>query len=370
MLQWLRRTLELTDPKHARLLPMEGLRGLAVTLVFLQHYSYQGLTNLALDPITAGFATALRHYGNLGVELFYILSGYLIYGNLVSKRPTFLRFMARRIERLYPTFLCVFSLAVALHLSRHTGKIPADPVDATLYLLANMLYLPGLFPIRPLTAVNWSLSYEMFFYLFLSLTVAGLGLDRRSRAFRIGMILGCSVLLSLVALIVGVSGEHGGVPIRALPFFAGMLLFEAETAGWMAASGPVGLIAPVVSFVLSIFLPLPPVPYEWLHTICLALLCSACFHGGNIAARAFTWTPLRWLGNMSYSYYLLHGFPILFLLEHLYRLPIASMPSLMFWSMLPVLYAASIAASFVLFAVIERPISLRPQHVVRAQVRV
>jgi exopolysaccharide production protein ExoZ len=369
MLQWLRRTLELTDPKHARLLPMEGLRGLAVTLVFLQHYSYQALTNLTLDPITAAFATAMRHYGNFGVELFYILSGYLIYGSLVSKRPTFLHFMARRIERLYPTFLCAFSLAVVLHLSRHTGKIPADPVDAVLYILANLLYLPGIFAIRPITAVNWSLSYEMFFYLTVSLTVAALTLDRRSRAFRIGLILGCAILLSLAGLIYGISG-YGGVPIRALPFFAGMLLFEAETAGWMAASGPVGLIAPVVSFLVAIFVPMSPVPNEWVHTIFLALLCSACFHGGNIAARAFTWTPLRWLGNMSYSYYLLHGFPILFLLEHLYRLPIASMPTLMFWSMMPVLYAASIATSFVLFAVIERPISLRPQHAVRAQVRV
>lgn len=370
MLSWLRRTLELTDPKHARLLPMEGLRGLAVTLVFLQHYSMQGLINLPLDPVTFAVATAFRHYGNLGVELFYVLSGYLIYGSLVSKRPTFLRFMGRRIERLYPTFLCAFLLAVVLHLSRHTGKIPADPVDAVLYLIANLLYLPGIFPIKPITAVNWSLSYEMFFYLTVSLTVAALSLDRHSRAFRISLIFGCALLLTAIALIVGVSGEDGGVPIRALPFFAGMFLFEAETAGWMAASGPVGLIAPVVSFVLSIVLPLPAVPHEWLHTICLALLCSACFHGGNVAARAFTWTPLRWLGNMSYSYYLVHGFPILFALEILYRLPIAQMPTLMFWSMMPVLYAFSIGVSFVLFAVIERPISLRPQHSVRAQVRV
>ena len=46
MLNWLRHTLELADPRHSRMLPMEGLRGLAVTLVFLQHYAYQGVTRL------------------------------------------------------------------------------------------------------------------------------------------------------------------------------------------------------------------------------------------------------------------------------------------------------------------------------------
>ena len=48
MLQWLARSFELQDRNHARLLPMEGLRGFAVTLVFLQHYATQAL--LLMQP--------------------------------------------------------------------------------------------------------------------------------------------------------------------------------------------------------------------------------------------------------------------------------------------------------------------------------
>ena len=72
---------------------MEGLRGIAVTLVFLQHYTVQSLL-IGLSPgPTFAVATAFRQYGNLGVELFFVLSGYLIYGTLVRKPPTFIGFM-------------------------------------------------------------------------------------------------------------------------------------------------------------------------------------------------------------------------------------------------------------------------------------
>lgn len=66
---------------HARLLSMEGLRGLAVLLVFLQHYAYQMQSLSHLDGISRVVIAALRSYGNLGVELFFVLSGYLIYGS-------------------------------------------------------------------------------------------------------------------------------------------------------------------------------------------------------------------------------------------------------------------------------------------------
>ena len=61
----IRRIFELQDPRHARLLPMEGLRGFAVTLVFLQHYTRQSLL-IGMSPGAAhDFAAAFRNYGNL-----------------------------------------------------------------------------------------------------------------------------------------------------------------------------------------------------------------------------------------------------------------------------------------------------------------
>ena len=126
-LAWLRRTFELQAPSNTRLLSMEGLRGVAVILVFLQHYTVQAqLIGLSPGP-AATFAMAFRAFGNQGVELFFVLSGYLIYGNLVRRAPPFGGFMARRFERIYPTFLAVFALALGAALvAPVSGKLSSD----------------------------------------------------------------------------------------------------------------------------------------------------------------------------------------------------------------------------------------------------
>jgi exopolysaccharide production protein ExoZ len=138
---------------------MEGLRGVAVGLVFLQHYCMQFLDYGHLSGPTEAFAQTFRHFGNYGVELFFVLSGYLIYGILLRRRPTFIRFMVRRAQRLYPAFAVALAIGAAIDFLRPTPKIPAG-FDALRYLAANAVFLPGLFPIEPLFAVNWSLSYE------------------------------------------------------------------------------------------------------------------------------------------------------------------------------------------------------------------
>ena len=357
MMHWLRQKLELADPRHHRMLPMEGLRGLAVTLVFLQHYCFQALDTGSFDPATTAFAASLRRYGNNGVELFFVLSGFLIYGTLISKRPRFNVFMRRRFERLYPAYICVVALAVVLHLSLRTGKIPSDLIDAIVYIGANLLFLPGLFPIKPNQMFLVPQLRDVLLYHG-GLGVSVFALDRRSRTFRLCLIGGAALLLTAAALIFGVSGQPGGIPIRALPFFAGMLLWEVAGAGWKGASGSVGLIALALGFTISCTVSLPPVTQEWVQTISLALLCSACFSGGNIAAMLFRWMPLRWLGNMSYSYYLLHGVIALSafaLLQHVF----GSFSTVLFWIMLLPTYLATIIGSFVLFVAIERPFSLR-----------
>src|SRR5215210_1654852 len=101
---------ELGDPRSTqRNLPMEGLRGLAVTLVFFVHY--HALFKVWADPGSLTFAVSdfLGTVGLAGVDLFFVLSGYLIYG-LIFKKPTrYASFIKRRIQRIYPTFLFVLA---------------------------------------------------------------------------------------------------------------------------------------------------------------------------------------------------------------------------------------------------------------------
>ena len=139
-------------PRHAGL---DTLRALAITLVFAYHYR----VFVSATP-DLGWVSEL---GWAGVDLFFVLSGYLIYGHLVATPQPFMRYFGRRVKRIYPAFLVVFAVYVLLSLLRPAdSKIPAGAADAAVYLLQNLLLLPGLWPTEPLITVAWSLSYEMF----------------------------------------------------------------------------------------------------------------------------------------------------------------------------------------------------------------
>jgi exopolysaccharide production protein ExoZ len=358
----LRNLLELNEGASGRLLPMEGLRGLAVLLVFLQHYAVQGLLFVEIDGLTHEAALWLKRHGNLGVALFFVLSGYLIYGMLLRRGTGFTPFMKRRVIRIYPTFLVVFVLYVPAHLLLGSGKIPAEPGPAIAYLVANLFLLPGVFAIHPLMSVAWTLSFEMAFYLVLALAVPGLRMRRWAPIARVALIL---VLAAAVTLQCAVQ-PNGFHPFRSfapmLQFFVGMLLVEwedrwkAEIPGWLAASFP------VAAFGAARMLDAFPVAALWLDTLALGMLCAGSFSGGNWVARGFSWTPLRWLGNMSYSYYLFHGPPLLILFGLSAAVFGAGWPEPVFWLLIPVAFALSVAGSIVLFALVERPISLPPHR--------
>lgn len=357
----LRARLEL-DSGPARMRPMEGLRGVAVILVFAQHFAVQAQLFAALDPVSAELFAVARTFGNLGVELFFILSGYLIYGTLLRGNPGFLPFMARRVERLYPAFLCVFALALASHIALRTGEIPSAPADAARLILANLLFLPGVIDLAPILQVAWTLSWEMAFYLLLGLAVPGLRMARWPRAARIAAILAGAAAVTAASL-----AAPGGIgpfvaPLVSLPFFAGMLLLELRQPARWAVPGGIALAAGASALLFARYLTAQPVALEWMETLALSLLCAAAFQDGNIVARLLSATGLRWLGNMSYSYYLLHGIVVIAAFRGLAWLIGTAWPGWLAWALLPPVFAASLAASLALFLAVERPLSLKPRR--------
>ena len=304
---------------------MEGLRGFAVTLVFLQHYGVQAqLIGLSPGPAQT-MAAVFRAYGNLGVELFFVLSGYLIYGTLMRRAPSFVGFMVRRVQRIYPTFLVVFSFALGLTiLAPISGKIPPGSLQAVVYLIANVALLPGLFAITPIVTVAWSLSYEMFFYLAASALVLWAGLNRIVPRRRIAIL-----VVSAGGFLLACCADIPDFPARMMPFFAGMLLAEGVGRGippWL------GWAAPSIAFVAAVMHAVPGmVAGELCWTIAFFVLCAVCFRGAGIVSVWMTWAPLRWLGNMSYSYYLVHGFVVRISMIILGRALPSGMPDWMFW---------------------------------------
>jgi exopolysaccharide production protein ExoZ len=172
-LEWLTQRFELSRGGGAHnVRPMEGLRGFAVFLVFLVHYVTLVKPWIATESSLLAFSSTLHTIGNTGVDLFFVLSGYLIYGSLISRPQNFVRFMSRRVERIYPAFIAVFIIYVLLSFNFPAeNKIPIPAYEGMIYLVQNFLLLPGLFPIEPMITVAWSLSYEMFYYLAIPLVI-------------------------------------------------------------------------------------------------------------------------------------------------------------------------------------------------------
>ena len=138
-LTWARQTFEITHTKNKTISSMEGIRGLAVFLVFLVHYVSLVEPWLLVDSMTSKLATHVHSIGNIGVDLFFVLSGYLIYGMLIEKQRTFGPYILRRIQRIYPAFIAVFLLYLLLSVIFPTEpKIPPNWGGASIYILQNI----------------------------------------------------------------------------------------------------------------------------------------------------------------------------------------------------------------------------------------
>ena len=355
---WLSERFEFKRGNASNIGSMEGLRGFAVLLVFLVHYESLLKPWIANDAPLLAFAGSLHIVGNVGVDLFFLLSGYLIYGTLISRQQSFLPFFARRLQRIYPAFTVVFVVYVALSLLMPSeSKIPKD--NAALYLLANYLLLPGLFPIQAMITVAWSLSYEMFCYLLLPVMVTFLKLRDRTVGWRVTLFLSIAVAFSVYTAL------NGG-PVRLIMFISGIVLYEAITKSELRAHPAAGAIALITGLAFMLW-PLAGPAGETLKLVVLFVTFFvfglACFRTPQAwLPAAFSRTPLRWLGNMSYSYYLVHGLTLKagFLVLS-WILPPTGGESVLHWLLLLPMFGLTLIPSAMLFLLIERPFSLEPR---------
>ena len=370
---------ELSD-NPARIIPMEGIRGFAVLLVFSVHFVL--LFSVYLDPESPVFAIA-RFAGSIvhsGVDLFFVLSGYLIYGNLLRRPAPIFRYLRRRAQRIYPAFLCVLAFYLVLHFTiMPSAKVPATPLAAGIYILENAALLPGIFRIEPLVSVAWSLSYEVFFDIAIPL-IGVSGMRRWTASMRVCFFLAISALYTAAHLLYagfGISEQlFPAAHPRMLMFVVGILVYEAHHSRVAARLRPGGETIAAFLFLASFVAYDRLVAVPWLvanlrTAICRVAVLSIGFSGVVLYSfahpgffhRVFSWTPLRWLGNMSYSYYLIHSVALLTLKEVAVRLLPGTRSTWLFAVLLLVGLLMTLAISSVLFAFVEKPLSLHRRRV-------
>ncbi|PQJ09243.1 hypothetical protein CJD36_018505 [Flavipsychrobacter stenotrophus] len=146
---------------HSRLLELDALRGAAALFVVLFHFT-KGFT-----PAELGFNNYLLHFGATGVELFFIISGFVIFMS-ITKLASGKEFIINRIARLYPTYWAtvVFTFLVIVFtqmLLFHKG-VNTTPLAQFLVNLSMFQYY---FNVKDLDGPYWTLIIEIIFYIYI-----------------------------------------------------------------------------------------------------------------------------------------------------------------------------------------------------------
>jgi len=148
---------------------IQGLRGFSAFIVFLYHV-YDMSRKQSFFPSVPGWIPDVMRLGQQGVMVFFMISGFLIVGSLIS-HANVRRFLMDRAIRIYPVFLTIQLLSFVVGpLVGYKVFHGLTPGGYFVMFWENLLFLPGIFDL-PLVQLNaWSLSFEALFYLIAAAT--------------------------------------------------------------------------------------------------------------------------------------------------------------------------------------------------------
>ena len=296
----------------------------------------EGLRALAIVPVVAFHAwPRLLTGGYVGVDVFFVISGYLITTLLLQRLATgkysVASFYAARIRRIFPALFVMLALIVPaawLLLSPQDLREFARVFGATGLFASNIElyrttgYFEGATELKPLVH-TWSLAVEEQYYIVFPLLLAALYRWARGA---IGLVLAAVGVVSL-AYAQYLLGHDGPLAFysalsRTCELMVGSLLaVRAERGGPpLPASARQGLgLAGLAAIVSSCLLLKPDSTFPGFTALwpCLgaAALIEAGRGEGSLASRVLALSPLRWIGALSFSLYLWH-WPMLVFARH------------------------------------------------------
>jgi exopolysaccharide production protein ExoZ len=281
----------------ATVLPIQYLRGIAAMMVVWHHALNQlpGLKELFPSEV-----------GSYGVDLFFVISGFIMVVTTSRKSVTPARFVVRRLVRIVPLYwiltLAAAGLALAAPVLFRSTQVSAG------HLLSSLFFIPHWSPTHPgtdwpLVVPGWSLNYEMFFYVIFALALFG------KVVWRAPVIIG--TLMALVGLGMALGPSESAVvqsytsPLL-LEFAAGVALAVLWLRGHWAPARPLRIAAVAAGAALLAFDA--SVGRHWLlPAVASLLIVFGCLYSTRLAST----NPIGLaLGDSSYSIYLSHLFAL------------------------------------------------------------
>jgi peptidoglycan/LPS O-acetylase OafA/YrhL len=314
----------------SRLAFLDGLRGIAILMVLLAH---------SIDSVVPAFKSWQEAYfqlGRAGVYLFFLCSGFIIPIS-IERHGSLRRFWVSRFFRLYPMYWFCMAGVVLFSMG-----MTNEPVA----LLANFAMVPLLLGLPLLWPIFWSLSIEILFYACVSVF------------FRIG-ILRHTIALTVSVIVIGWLLEGGlwllGRPVE-FEIFSNLALMFVGTVFYRYFYGTISKQMVWAIIALALLLLSASVFWQPPSMLIARLVALAIFGSVLSMHRRRIPNMLIYIGQISYSIYLLHLFVLALI-------PKTSYPviTIIIW-FLCIMLLASITYRF-----IERPMIALGHDIVRKE---
>ena len=291
---------------------LDGLRAFAILLVLL-HHSFGNWP--ALFP--PSLLSRIAQFGWIGVDVFFVLSGFLITRILLQASPSWqaLRdFYVKRVLRIWPLYYGLLALTVALYASMHL----VYPWRQSVFFVQN--FLPY-FPKPGFFNQTWSLCVEEHFYLVWPFVM--FSVRRQVLPWVLLAVVLVSPLLRLYAIEHGVSDK---LLYMSTQFRLDGIALGSLFAVWIGAKSfsakaltRLGIVLGGGCFLITIALlfPLPQTDFgfhsAWIYSFialssCGLLLAAVGAEESSWLVRLLTLRPLRYIGKVSYGLYMIHPF--------------------------------------------------------------
>ena len=336
---------------------LTGLRAVAAVWVSMTHI--QGLNNEPLWFLARGY---------LGVDIFFILSGFVlthVYGEAFRHPswPEFRRYLGLRLGRIWPGYLTVLVIIVAISAGVGAmGRQQLPQLDSTYWFTALvhglMLQSWGLgVEVETFNGPAWSVSSEMVGYVLLPVLIA---MVWRCSWRGMAMVLVAAAASVILASLMHADGLRAAVGINGMPralgeFVAGIVLYRMSTGTASLPWDRIGWLA--LSLVATIVAISPAASHYDLPVIVgLAALVPCLAHADGSLHRFFTHPALLWLGKISYGIFLTHILAILIMVTIAKRIGWPDAPfSARAVALIVAAMALTLGAGAALYYLVEHP---------------
>ncbi len=342
-------TLELADASAL------AERALAVprTIEPIQHLRAVAAIGVALHHSIAQVYGENGHgYGRLGaagVDLFFVISGFIMWVTAISRDEAPAKFMLKRLLRIVPLYWLVTTLVLAIvlikpQLMRSARFDAAHAVASYLFIAWPHPKFTGVF--WPVVVPGWTLDYEMFFYAIVTVSLAF--------ALRWRPLIICAALIALTLLGTTLA------PMTIAGFYTDPILLEFALGIAIglcftkASALPRGVAYALIALALPLFVVLGPLETDANRLVCWAMPMALLVLGSVNAPTILPGRPFRILGDASYSIYLTQFCTIA---------PAATVVNSVLHSAAEkvlatvALIAVAIGGGLVAYALVERPLS-------------